>query len=31
MVDRGEMLEHAEVFGNLYGTPLGPAARRGQW
>jgi guanylate kinase len=24
MVDRGEMLEHAEVFGNLYGTPLGP-------
>lgn len=24
MVERGEMLEHAEVFGNLYGTPKAP-------
>lgn len=24
MVDRGEMLEHAEVFGNFYGTPRVP-------
>ncbi|MCW1933228.1 guanylate kinase [Pararhodobacter zhoushanensis] len=24
MVDGGEMLEHAEVFGNYYGTPKGP-------
>ncbi len=24
MVDAGEMLEHAEVFGNLYGTPRAP-------
>ena len=24
MVARGEMLEHAEVFGNFYGTPRGP-------
>ncbi|MEE9389494.1 MAG: guanylate kinase [Paracoccaceae bacterium] len=24
MVDKGEMLEHAEVFGNLYGTPKAP-------
>ena len=24
MVASGEMLEHAEVFGNLYGTPRGP-------
>jgi guanylate kinase len=24
MVAAGEMLEHAEVFGNLYGTPRGP-------
>ncbi|WP_172330952.1 guanylate kinase [Mangrovicoccus sp. HB161399] len=24
MVDRNEMLEHAEVFGNLYGSPAGP-------
>lgn len=24
MVDRGDMLEHAEVFGNLYGSPKGP-------
>jgi guanylate kinase len=24
MVAAGEMLEHAEVFGNLYGTPLAP-------
>ena len=25
MIDAGEMLEHAEVFGNFYGSPLGPA------
>jgi guanylate kinase len=25
MVEEGEMLEHAEVFGNLYGTPRAPA------
>jgi guanylate kinase len=25
MVQAGEMLEHAEVFGNLYGSPLRPA------
>lgn len=24
MVDNGQMLEHAEVFGNLYGTPRAP-------
>lgn len=24
MVENGEMLEHAEVFGNLYGSPKGP-------
>lgn len=24
MVDQGQMLEHAEVFGQLYGSPLGP-------
>ena len=24
MVESGEMLEHAEVFGNLYGSPKGP-------
>ncbi|MCR8726341.1 guanylate kinase [Frigidibacter sp. ROC022] len=24
MVERGEMLEHAEVFGNLYGSPAAP-------
>lgn len=24
MVENGEMLEHAEVFGNLYGSPIGP-------
>jgi guanylate kinase len=24
MADRGEMLEHAEVFGNLYGSPRAP-------
>ena len=24
MIDQGEMLEHAEVFGNFYGTPRGP-------
>jgi flagellar biosynthetic protein FliP len=27
MVAEGEMLEHAEVFGNLYGTPIGPVRR----
>ncbi len=27
MVAAGEMLEHAEVFGNLYGSPLGPVER----
>lgn len=27
MVDSGEMLEHAEVFGNHYGSPLGPVER----
>ncbi|SMO53259.1 guanylate kinase [Paracoccus laeviglucosivorans] len=26
MVGAGDMLEHAEVFGNLYGTPRGPVA-----
>lgn len=26
MVAKGEMLEHAEVFGNLYGSPQGPVA-----
>jgi guanylate kinase len=26
MVAAGEMLEHAEVFGNLYGSPRGPVA-----
>ena len=26
MIDAGEMLEHAEVFGNYYGSPMGPAA-----
>ncbi|MBF9033782.1 guanylate kinase [Rhodobacterales bacterium HKCCE2091] len=26
MVARGEMLEHAHVFGNFYGSPLGPVA-----
>lgn len=26
MVARNEMLEHAEVFGNFYGTPAGPVA-----
>jgi guanylate kinase len=33
MVEEGEMLEHAEVFGNLYGTPRRPveaAIARGQ-
>ncbi len=33
MVEAGEMLEHAEVFGNLYGTPRAPvvaAIGRGQ-
>ncbi len=24
MVENGEMLEHAEVFGNFYGSPFGP-------
>ena len=24
MVESGQMLEHAEVFGNFYGSPLGP-------
>ena len=24
MIDQGELLEHAEVFGNRYGTPRGP-------
>lgn len=24
MMEQGEFLEHAEVFGNLYGTPRGP-------
>ena len=24
MVEQGDMLEHAEVFGNLYGSPRGP-------
>ena len=24
MVEAGQMLEHAEVFGNLYGSPLEP-------
>ena len=28
MVAAGEMLEHAEVFGNLYGTPRGPVEPR---
>ena len=27
MVAEGEMLEHAEVFGNLYGTPVQPVRR----
>ncbi len=27
MVAQGEMLEHAEVFGNLYGSPLGPVEK----
>jgi guanylate kinase len=27
MVRKGEMLEHAEVFGNLYGSPRGPIER----
>jgi guanylate kinase len=27
MVARGELLEHAEVFGNLYGSPRGPIER----
>lgn len=33
MVANGEMLEHAEVFGNLYGSPRGPveAAMQAGW
>lgn len=27
MVQSGQMLEHAEVFGNLYGSPRGPVER----
>ena len=27
MIDAGNMLEHAEVFGNLYGSPLEPVER----
>ncbi len=27
MVDDGEMLEHAEVFGNFYGSPMAPVER----
>lgn len=27
MVARGDLLEHAEVFGNLYGSPRGPIER----
>ena len=27
MIAEGAMLEHAEVFGNLYGSPLGPVDR----
>lgn len=27
MVERGELLEHAEVFGNLYGSPRAPVER----
>jgi guanylate kinase len=27
MVEAGEMLEHAEVFGNLYGSPKGPVEK----
>jgi guanylate kinase len=27
MVERGELLEHADVFGNRYGTPRGPVER----
>ena len=33
MVNRGELLEHAKVFGNYYGTPKGPvmeALRQGR-
>ena len=26
MVARDEMLEHAEVFGNFYGSPKGPVS-----
>jgi guanylate kinase len=27
MVNRGELLEHAKVFGNYYGTPRGPVEK----
>ncbi|MBL6840257.1 MAG: guanylate kinase [Rhodobacteraceae bacterium] len=27
MINNNEMLEHAEVFGNLYGSPLGPVSK----
>ncbi len=27
MISNGELLEHAEVFGNLYGTPLAPVEK----
>ena len=27
MIDNNEMLEHAEVFGNLYGSPLEPVSK----
>jgi guanylate kinase len=26
MIDNNDMLEHAEVFGNLYGSPLEPVS-----
>ena len=27
LVETGQMLEHAEVFGNLYGSPRGPVEK----